>query len=324
VPPRPATAQTTPRSTTPLPTSADIVSDAREAAPDAGRAAMLAAPPPASRSAPRTLYFAWRPPGGSRRVYSATEPEDQHRLVLPAAVTRGGRYAVVIAFHGQPKRGQAPRDYAFVRTVTETALPLVDGGEVEPLILATPVFRFEGQDWPDFDLVRFTEEIARRLQAEGISIRGYLLLGHSAAAGCGGRGLNEAARIHPQAVGFFDTCVGPGFREAVRALRRDHVPTLLMHSVETAGFRPRQPMEYMPGFDFGRVYRPLGLEPVACPDDLPEAPLRPLAFRCAADSQGTTRAFVVDTGQGQEAHDGLIPVAVRYFLRQYVGRAAAR
>ena len=307
------------------PASARPASDSLDAASDAARAPTLAegAPPSASRSAPRTITFAWRPPGGSRRVYSATEPEDQHRLVLPGVVTRGGRYPVVIAFHGQPKRGQAPRDYAFVRTVTETTLPLVERGEVEPLVLAIPVFRFEGRDWPGFDLARFAEEISGRLQAERISISGYLLLGHSAAAGCGGQGLNEAARIHPKAVGFFDTCVGPGFQQAVRALRRDHVPTLLMHSVETAGFRPRQPMEYMPGFDFGRVYRPLGLEPIECPEQLPEAPLRTLAFRCAADPEGTTRAFVVDTGQGQEAHDALIPVAVRYFLRQYAGRVAA-
>lgn len=210
-----------------------------------------------------------------------------------------------------------------MHTVTETVLPLVERGEVEPLVLALPVFRFEGREWPDFDLARFADEVARRLGAEGISISGFLLFGHSAAAGCGGRGLNEAARIHPRAVGFFDTCVGPGFGQAVRALRRDHIPTLLMHSVETAGFRPRQPKEYMPDFDFGRVYRPLGLEPTACPEQLPEAPLRPLDFRCAADPEGTTRALVVDTGQGQEAHDGLIPVGVRYFLRQYAARAAA-
>jgi hypothetical protein len=282
-----------------------------------------ASPSPPATAPSRTIYFAWRPPGSAPEIYSATDPEDQHRLVLPGAVTGGGRYPVVIAFHGQPKRGRAPRDYAFVRTVTETVLPLIEQGEVEPLVLALPVFRFEGQDWPDFDLARFAREVARQLEAEQISISGFLLLGHSAAAGCGGRGLNEAARLHPKAVGFFDTCVGPGFREAVRALGRDHVPTLIMHSVETAGFRPRQPEEYMPDFDFGRVYRPLGLEPTECPKDLPEAPLRPLDFRCAAGPGGTTRALVVDTGRGEEAHDGLIPVAVRYFLRQYARRASA-
>jgi hypothetical protein len=317
----PVPAQPTPSSASQPPASAHTTSNLL----DGGRWLGLAdaEPPPASSSAPRTIHFAWRPPGSNPRLYMATEPEDQHRLVLPEGVTRRGRYRVVIAFHGQPKRGQAPRHYAFVRTVMETTLPLIERGEVEPLVLAIPVFRFEGQNWPDFDLTRFAEEIERQLQADEISISGFLLFGHSAAAGCGGRGLNEAARIHPVAVGFFDTCVGPGFGQAVGALRRDHVPTLLMHSVETAGFRPRQPMEYMPGFDFGKVYRPLGLAPTECPKDLPEAPLRPLGFRCAADPEGTTRALVVDTGQGQEAHDALIPVAVRYFLRQYAGRTAA-
>jgi hypothetical protein len=55
------------------------------------------------------------------------------------------------------------------------------------------------------------------------------------------------------------TCVGPGFGQEVRALLRDQVPTLIVHSVETAGYRPRQVTEYLPSFDFGKVYGPLGL-----------------------------------------------------------------
>lgn len=251
--------------------------------------------------------------------YAAPAPEDQHHLVLTPGVARGGRYPVVMAFHGQPRRGQLPRDYAFARKVTETVLDLVERREIEPVVLVLPVFRYEGQNWPAFDLAAFGAELTRLLGEEGISGTGYLLFGHSAAAGCGGRGLNEAERLQPRAVGFFDTCVGPGLGQAVRALRRAEVPTLLLHSVETAGFRPRPPVEYVPDFDFGRVYRPLGLEPLAqCPTELPEAPLRSLPYRCAADAQGITRALVVDTGEGQEGHDAVVPVAVRYFLRQHL------
>jgi hypothetical protein len=113
--------------------------------------------------------------------------------------------------------------------------------------------------------------------------------------------------------------VGPGFGHEVRELQRARVPTLIVHSVETAGYRPRPPTEYMPSFDFGQVYGPLGLRPSEdCPGPLPDVPLRPQPYRCASDAQGTTRAFVVDTGKGQEGHDAVVPVALRYFLRQFV------
>ncbi len=270
-------------------------------------------------SAPaRTLTRAWRPPAGSPREYAASDPEDQHQIVLTRGVMRGGRYPALIAFHGQPRAGQAPRDYAFVRTVKQLTLDLVDRGELEPLVVILPVFRFVGENWPKFDLVAFWQDVTRRLEDEGITVTDRWLCGHSAAAGCGGRGLNEAHRIHPALVGFFDTCVGPGFGREIRELQREHVPTLIVHSVETAGFRPRPPTEYLSSFDFGQVYRPLGLRPDAgCPARLPDAPLRSQSYRCALDAEGTTRALVVDTGEGQAGHDALLPVALRYFLREF-------
>jgi hypothetical protein len=249
------------------------------------------------------------------------DPEDQHRMVLLPGVVRGGQYPVVVGFHGQPARGEAPRDYDFPKTVTEVTLELRQRERIGPLILVLPVFRYLGQNWPAFDLVDFSSEIVRLLGVEGIRVDGYYLFGHSAGAGCGGDGLNRAYRLRPRAVGFFDTCVGAGFGAAVAALRRDHLPTLIVHSVETAGFRPRPPLEYWPKFDFGRVYAPLGLKPSECPERLPQAPLRAQPYRCADDPEGTTRALVVDTGEGQAGHDAVIPVALRYFLAEYVGRA---
>jgi len=248
--------------------------------------------------------------------------EDQHRIVLTRGVVRGGRYPAVVAFHGQPRRGQAPRDYAFPRTVTDVALDLVERGEVEPLVLVVPVFRFQGQNWPHFDLAPFSAEVARVLAGEGIAISRTLLFGHSGAAGCGGDGLNRAHTIHPAAVGFFDTCVGAGFGREVQALQRERIPTLIVHSVETAGFRPRQVTEYLPTFDFGKVYGPLGLHPTPhCPAPALEVPLRAQPYRCASDPENMVRAFVVDTGDGQKGHDAVVPVALRYFLREYAGAA---
>jgi hypothetical protein len=146
------------------------------------------------------------------------------------------------------------------------------------------------------------------------------VLGHSGAAGCGGGGLNRVADASPSAVGFFDTCVGVGFVQAARELEKQRIPTLIMHSVETAGFRPRQPVEYDADFDFGRVYSTMGLHAAECPSRLPEAPLRQLAFRCATNANATTRALVVDTGRGEKAHEALVPIAVRYFLREFLHR----
>jgi hypothetical protein len=229
-----------------------------------------------------------------------------------------GRYPALVAFHGQPGRGQAPRDYAFGGTVEKVTLGLVDAHEIEPVILVIPVFRFEGKNWPAFDVAAFMTEVGRLLAAEDIQVQRTLLVGHSGAAGCGGGGLNRAHEAHPAAVGFFDTCVGAGFGHEVRALRKERVPTLIIHSVETAGFRPRPPLEYWPKFNFGKVYGPLGLEPKEdCTAPLPDVPLRDQPYRCASDPDGIVRAFVVDTGEGQEGHDAVVPPALRFFLRQF-------
>jgi hypothetical protein len=250
------------------------------------------------------------------------DAEDQHRIVLTRGVVSGGKYPVVIALHGQPRRGQPPREYAFPNTVAELTLDLVERGEVEPVVLVVPVFRFEGVNWPSFDLESFSAEVARLLAAEDIGVTRTLVFGHSGAAGCGGDGMNRAHRIRPAAVGFFDTCVGGGFVHEVRTLLRERIPTLIVHSVETAAFRPRQPTEYMSTFNFGKVYAPIGLKPTEqCPADAFEVPLREQPYRCAADPDGIVRAFVVDTGEGQKAHDAVVPVALRYFLRAYVAAA---
>lgn len=269
-------------------------------------------------SAGRVLRFAWRPPGGLPEEYEMVDAADRHRIVLPPGTTRRARLPVMIALHGQPPRNQAPRSYRFPTVVARAAEALWTNGDVPPFILALPVFRFVGVNWPAFDLVLFRKALERQLAAEGIEASQYYVVGHSAAAGCGGQGMNGAHRLKPAAVGFFDTCVGPGFRSEVRALRKARVPTLLAHSVETAGFRPRQRREYMTTFDFGKVFAPLGLAPSACPERLPDAPLRAQPFRCAADGEQVARALVLDTGEGEAGHNAVVPVAFAYFVREYL------
>jgi hypothetical protein len=243
-----------------------------------------------------------------------TEPDDQHRLVIIGRREKGP-YPVLIAMHGQPKRDQSPRDYAFPQTVIERTRQLVQQGQVEPLVLALPVFRFRGTNWPAFDLVPFRTKIEQTLGAEGFTAGAFYVVGHSGAAGCGGDGMNRAHRIHPVAVGFFDTCLGAGWRDEVRTLQRARVPTSILQSVETAGVQPRRLREYDGRYDFGQVYRAVGLAPVACPAHLPDAPLRSQPYHCAADADAVVRAFVVDTGEGEAAHNALIGVALAYFLR---------
>ncbi len=279
-----------------------------------------ARPEPKAIPAERTLAFSWRPAGASPRAYAMSDALDQHHVLLLRGIEPGKSYPVVVAMHGQPRRGQAPRSYQFQRVVADVARELIHAGELEPFVLVTPVFRFEGQNWPAFDLVAFMAEVNRVLADARVTPQGLYLFGHSGAAGCGGAGLNQAATVAPAAVGFFDTCVGAGFAHAIRALSEKRIPTLVMHSVETAGFVPRQPVEYQADFDFGKVYAPLGMKPFRCPKELPDAPLRPLEYRCARSASGTTLALVVDTGRGEQAHEALVPVAMRYFLRQYIGR----
>jgi hypothetical protein len=272
----------------------------------------------------RIVRFAWRPPGAGAAEYEMSEREDQHQIVLTREVTSGGRYPVVIALHGQPRRGQSPRGYSFPKMAIDVAGDLVRRGQVEPLVLALPVFRYRGTNWPAFDLVEFQSRVEELLRAEGISTSAFYVVGHSGAAGCGGDGMNRAHRIHPAAVGFFDTCLGAGWRDEVLALRRARVPTLMIHSVETAGVVPRQAKEYSATFDFGREYAAVGLSAITCPEHVPAAPLRPQPFRCAADAQGTARAFVVDTGEGESAHEAVVPVALAYFLREYLAAPRRR
>jgi hypothetical protein len=246
------------------------------------------------------------------------DPLDQHRIWLPPGWRSGASYPVVIALHGQPRRKQAPRTYQFIRTVTDVARQLVAQEPTRPFILVTPVFRFEGQNWPEFDLVAFFEQVQTILHKDQIAVSGVYVFGHSGAAGCGGQGLNQVAAVSPAAVGFFDTCIGAGFVQAVKQLTARSIPTLIAHSVETAGFQPRQPIEYDPSFDFGKVYAAIPLRAGDCPPHLPPVPLRSLAYRCAKSESGTTRALVLDTGTGEKAHEALVPVAMRYFIAEYL------
>ena len=297
---------------------------------DAGQVGAASAPtrdtvdggllPVAVATAERMLTFAWQPSGANEREYSMSDPLDQHKILLMPGVERGKSYPVVVALHGQPRRGQAPRDYQFVRVVSDVARDAVTQKGAVPFILVTPVFRFDGQNWPYFDLVQFMAHVRRILEGEGIGTKGVYVFGHSGAAGCGGQGLNQAAALSPTAVGFFDTCLGSGFVQAAKVLAQNRVPTLIVHSVETAGFHPRQLIEYDPHFDFGRVYATMGLRPSACPSRLPDAPLRNLAYQCAKNTAGSTLALVIDTGSGERAHEALVPIAMRYFIAQYVGK----
>jgi hypothetical protein len=269
---------------------------------------------------PREIRWAWRPPEGSVAPYEMGDADDQHRIVFTPGVNAGGAYPVVIAMHGQPKRGQRPASYAFPKTVIDVAVDLVRRGDVAPFVLALPVFRFFGANWPAFDLVAFRRALEERLGAEGVRAGAFYVVGHSGAAGCGGDGMNRAHRIQPRAVGFFDTCLGAGWRDEVLALRAARVPTVVIHSVETAGFVPRQAHEYLADFDFGRPYASVGLAPTTCPPHVPAVPLRPRPFRCTADPDGVARGFVIDTGEGETAHEAVVPVALAYFLREYLGR----
>jgi len=266
----------------------------------------------------RTVHFAWTPPLARTSEYSMPEPEDQHTIWLFHGVEPGKVYPVLVAFHGQPRRGRAPRTYAFPRGVADVARALVQSGEVAPFVLVTPVFRYERQNWPNFDVVEFVDELKRVLGHEGITTGRLYFVGHSGAAGCGGGGLNHVAEASPSAVGFFDTCLGSGFLKSVRELAKHHVPTFIAHSVETAGVQPREPTEYESQFDFGRVYSKVGLRPTSCPEHLPEAPLRKLAYQCSTNEERTVRALVIDTGEGETAHEALVPIALRYFLREYM------
>jgi hypothetical protein len=282
-------------------------------------------PLPESSSAPvktddvRVVPFAWRPPGASAEAYAMDEAEDQHRIVLLPKVANGASYPVLVAFHGQPKRGEAPRHYAFAARVIEVATRALERGEIRPTVLVLPVFRYVGSNWPLFDVASFRNEVDRRLAGHAVKAADYYVVGHSGAAGCGGDGMNRAHRMRPAAVGFFDTCLGRGWREEVTRLREARIPTLMIHSLETAAFSPRQPTEYSPTFDFGRAYGPAGLSPVDCPAELPRAPLRTQPYRCSADEQQITRGFIIDSGVGEEGHNAVVPIALEYFLKQFLG-----
>jgi hypothetical protein len=82
--------------------------------------------------------------------------------------------------------------------------------------------------------------------------------------------------------------------------------------------QPRHLREYDGRYDFGPVFQTVGLAPVACPERLPLAPLRPQPYRCSAYADGLVRGFLVDTGEGEEAHNALVSVALAYFFREHL------
>jgi len=318
------------------PPAAEPEETAHEAipAPDAGVDG-AAAPPPAPADAgtvaqaeraaeepapePRVIQFAWRPPRGPAEAYEMSDPSDQHRLVLTPGVERGGSYPVVVAFHGQPKRGMAPHEYRFPDDTQNQIVDLVARKKIRPVILVIPVFRFVGGNWPWFDLREFRQKMEELFAQEGISGTDWYAFGHSGAAGCRGDGLNRAHRMNPTAVGYFDTCIGQGWAEEIERLRQRGVRVLNVHSVETAGFVPRQDPEYQSTFDFGRAYGPAGLKPVDCPKVHPGVRLREQKYRCAASDDGKLVGFVIDSGQGQEAHRNVLVPAIFYFLTVFCG-----
>jgi hypothetical protein len=266
----------------------------------------------------RVVFFEWRPTTGFHGSYSLSEQADQHRIVIPAGIQKGKSYPVVIGFHGQPRRGKDPRDYMFMAPVQRTVLRLVESGDIEPVILVMPVFRFLGTNWPKFNPRLFQKKVMELLAKEGIEAREWYAFGHSGAAGCGGDGLNQIHGISPDGVGFFDTCLGKNWQQEVKQLQKAGVKTFNIHSVETAGFKPKQRPEYQANFDFGRAYAPLGIEPVPCPKVHPGARLRKLPYRCSATSDGLIQSFVVDTGEGEAAHKAILEPAITYFLKYFL------
>jgi hypothetical protein len=278
--------------------------------------------PAGARPAARVIDFDWCPSDRAAGAYVMTDPADRHTVVLTPGVEPGGRYPVVVAVHGQPKRGRDPRDYWFVGHVRELVMSMVERGLIEPVILVLPVFRFEGGNWPWMNPKKLRDRVEELLAAHGVEGGDWYAFGHSGAAGCGGAGLNQAHLMGPKAIGFFDTCLGAGWEEALAAARKAGIRCLDVHSVETAGFRPRQTPEYQSGFDFGRAFGPAGMEPVACPAVHPGERLRDQGHRCAASPDGLLTAFVVDTGEGSEAHQALVEPAVRFFLTEFAGLGA--
>ncbi len=289
--------------------------DAEERAPEP------VSPPPQSSShagvPPEILRFSWRPTKAPAGPYSFKEAADRHALVIFPGAQNQEHLTVIVGFHGQPKRGKPPREYAFEPTVIDTASRAIAQGAAPPAVLVLPTFKFRGRNWPGFDAKAFRAEIERILANKGMTPTRWLVFGHSGAAGCGGRGLNEVDGMRPDAVGFFDTCLGLGWSRQLQALRTLKIPSVSIHSVETAGFRPRQRPEYQHLFDFGRAYEPAGLSPVSCPSETPGAKLREQNFRCAASKDGFAEGYVVDSGTGKEAHEALLPLALQYFLERF-------
>ncbi len=266
------------------------------------------------------ITFDWRPKTGPAAAYRLDSQEDQHRIIIFRNAKTSNKTPVIVGFHGQPAREKNPRDYIFGSKALEVLQNTINNKELSNVILVLPVFRFIGQNWPGFDLVDFKKKVLDILKERSIESGDWFLFGHSGAVGCGGDGLNQAHRIHPKAVGFFDTCLGNGWQQAINSLSREKVNTVTIHSVETAGFRPKQRPEYQADFDFGKAFKPLNLLPSSCPSMLPDAPLKNHTYKCSASSDRTIEALMVDTGEGQQAHADLLPIALKYFITRFVAK----
>ena len=100
--------------------------------------------------------------------YNLPDPEDQHRIVLFPGVEPGGTYPVVAGFHGT-YRNKAPREYKFLRTVPGHVGKLIADGEIRPVVLVLPAYRYRVFNWPGFDMVKFRRKV-KQVLAERVSI----------------------------------------------------------------------------------------------------------------------------------------------------------
>ena len=267
----------------------------------------------------KSVRFEWCPSKKVAAAYQMQNPADQHEIVFTKGVKAGGTYPVIVGFHGQPKRGRSPGDYMFLQPVKDLVNQMVSSGEIKPVILVLPVFRFTGGNWPYFNPKKFGQKVKEILEQNKIKVKNWYAFGHSGAAGCGGGGLNEIHVLKPAAVGFFDTCLGAGWSKEIKTLQKKKIKTLTIHSVETAGFKPKQKPEYQHYFKFKRAYEPAGLFAVPCPQVIPGKKLRPQKGKCSATKDGIITGFILDTGEGKEAHRAILEPAIRYFLKEFAG-----
>ena len=168
-----------------------------EGAPPKAAPKKAAAPPPAAKAAPRALFdngllFKYQKEDGVVWAHKSCA-----RSTCPLVIfLHGSNKPPVWPYPSLDERFPSPiPDRKFMVHVGKMAQKMIDAGKVTPLVIAAPTNGGTGQPWASLDLKSLVGTVVDAVRGSNVTIDldQVGVVGHSAAGGYPGRGLDRVA-----------------------------------------------------------------------------------------------------------------------------------